>query len=68
MGHSDGLLEGEDHPDEGSRADHRDIRFNPRCRERHAQGFDMAHKLPGVSSSHTGPKNFRKEQNEHVTK
>ena len=29
MGHSDGPLEWEDHPDEGSRVDHRIRRFDP---------------------------------------
>ena len=76
VGHPDGPLEREDHPDEGPRADHRIRRFDPRLGSdmpglRHGRtlvgsGEELAYKLSGAPSGYASSENVCERQNETV--
>ena len=77
MGHTDGMLEQENHPDIGSRVDHRVRHLNLGLGS-DVPGFShwwtlvgtqegMAHKLPGASDSYTSAENVCEEQNKSVS-
>ena len=77
MGHTDGMLERENHPDTGSGVDHRVRRLDSGLGS-DVPGFqhgwtlvstqaDMAHKLPGASGSYISAENVYKEQCESVS-
>ena len=77
VGHTDGTLERENHPDTGSGVDHRVRRLDSLLGSdvsgvRHGRTLvgtreDMAHKLPGASGSYTSAENVCKKQNESVS-
>ena len=76
VGHSDGQMEWEVSPPEGARPDQRIGRVEPGMgsvlpgdqhrRSLVVSGEDVAHKLPGVTSSHPSPENLCEEQGSSV--